>query len=76
MLPADQGPKKKKDGLGLYDKMGLDQRTDTFAPKAQPPDPMLGLSAEGALNQRTREEDVGAKVKDKLKNRRQLNEPR
>lgn len=61
--------KKKKPGL-LSEKMGLDRGSDMFAPPRPQPGILSGSAAE-ELNSRTREEGVGQKIDEKLRNRKQ-----
>jgi len=66
-MDNEQEPNKKKK-KGLLPKMGLDEGSVEHAPPAAKPGIFPG-SAEGELNDRNREEAVGAKVRDKLSRR-------
>ncbi len=70
MHENEKEPKKKKRGLlNLKEKMGLDQGSESYAPPAPRPGVFPG-SAEGELNERSREEIVTDKVHSKLKDRK------
>ena len=66
MPNAEKEPRKKK--VGLYDNMGLDQRSEKQAPPAPQPGIFPG-SAEGELNERANQ-NVSTRIQDKLKARR------
>ena len=69
-MPNDeQEPKKKKKKGLLYEKMGLDRGSDTYAPPAAKPGIFPG-SAEEELNARNRDAAVGEKLQEKLRSRR------
>jgi hypothetical protein len=69
MLANEQEPKKQKKKKGLlYEKMGLDQGSETYEPPATKPGIFPG-SVEGELNARAQEEEVGTKVQEKLSRR-------
>jgi hypothetical protein len=76
MLANEQDPKKKKKKPGLlFDKMGLDQGSETYQPKTMPspmdqPGGIFTGSPEAALNLRNRDTAVGTKVEEKLRSRR------
>ena len=66
MVSSEKEPRKKK--VGLYDNMGLDQRSEKMTPPQAPPGIFPG-SAEGELNERANQ-NVSTRIQDKLKARR------